>query len=95
MGRQSRRRRHQTDFQTALLQGLMDFIFGALSDVQCHVGMGLSERKKESREIAPRVFRRDEDISLSVVFAQPLTPTDRVAAEEARISCPTDAIQRQ
>ena len=48
----------------------------------------------QCREIAPRVFQRNEDLSLSVVFAQPTTPVDRAAAEEARISCPTDAIQR-
>lgn len=48
----------------------------------------------QCREIAPTVFRRDEEISLSVVFAQPTTPIDRAAAEEARVSCPTDAIQR-
>jgi ferredoxin len=44
------------------------------------------------REIAPDVFRRDEEVGLSYVFHQPVTESEKVLAEEARTSCPTESI---
>lgn len=44
------------------------------------------------RETAPTVFRRDEDAGSSIVFHQPETEEERTLAEEARLSCPVEAI---
>jgi len=44
------------------------------------------------REIAPRVFTRDDDEGLSYVWKQPVTSEEIAAAEEARRSCPTETI---
>jgi ferredoxin len=44
------------------------------------------------REIAATVFKRNDDISFSVVVRQPETETERQQAEEAVASCPVDAI---
>jgi ferredoxin len=41
---------------------------------------------------APDFFRRDDEISLSVVYRQPLTAEERAVAEEAVRGCPTDSI---
>lgn len=44
------------------------------------------------REIAPRVFTRDDDEGLSYVWKQPVTSEEIAAAEVARRSCPTETI---
>jgi ferredoxin len=44
------------------------------------------------REIAPGIFARDEETGLSFVRQQPETEPDRLLAEEARQSCPTESI---
>jgi ferredoxin len=44
------------------------------------------------RSTAPDSFRRDEDIGMSIVFRQPVTPEERALAEEAKQGCPTDSI---
>jgi len=44
------------------------------------------------RSIAPVFFRRDEEIGMSVVYRQPITPGEFALAEEARHGCPTESI---
>jgi len=44
------------------------------------------------RSTAPDFFTRDEEIGMSVVFRQPVTPEGRAMAEEAKQGCPTDSI---
>ena len=44
------------------------------------------------RSTAPNVFKRDEDIGMSVAFHQPVTPEEIALAEEARTGCPTESI---
>jgi ferredoxin len=44
------------------------------------------------RSTAPDFFRRDEDIGMSIVYRQPVTPTERALAEEAKQGCPTESI---
>jgi len=44
------------------------------------------------RSTAPNVFKRDEDIGMSVAFHQPITAEEIALAEEARIGCPTESI---
>lgn len=44
------------------------------------------------REIAPQVFRRDDDTGFSYVWHQPSTPEETALAEEAINSCPTETI---
>ena len=44
------------------------------------------------RSTAPSVFKRDEDIGMSVAFNQPVTAEEIALAEEARINCPTESI---
>jgi ferredoxin len=44
------------------------------------------------RETAPTVFRRNDEIGMSVVFCQPGTETEREQAEAAIVGCPVDAI---
>jgi ferredoxin len=44
------------------------------------------------REIAPEVFKRDDDEGLSYVWRQPTTPAEIAAAEMAHHSCPTETI---
>jgi ferredoxin len=44
------------------------------------------------RSTAPDFFRRNEDIGMSVVYRQPVTPEEFDLAEEARQSCPTESI---
>src|SRR4051812_2073266 len=44
------------------------------------------------REVAPETFQRDDDLGYSVVYRQPQSPADLVRAEEARASCPAEAI---
>jgi ferredoxin len=44
------------------------------------------------RSTAPRVFKRDEEIGMSVAFHQPVTAEEVALAEEARTGCPTDSI---
>ncbi len=44
------------------------------------------------RSTAPNVFKRDEDIGMSVAFHQPVTVEEIAIAEEARTGCPTESI---
>lgn len=44
------------------------------------------------RETAPAIFRRDDELGLSIVFHQPETPEEREQAREALLSCPTETI---
>jgi len=44
------------------------------------------------RSTAPNVFKRDEDIGMSVAFHQPVTVEEIALAEEARTGCPTESI---
>jgi len=44
------------------------------------------------RSTAPSVFKRDEDVGMSVAFNQPVTAEEIALAEEARINCPTESI---
>lgn len=44
------------------------------------------------RDTAPSVFRRDDDSGSSIVFHQPATDEERALAEDARASCPVEAI---
>ena len=44
------------------------------------------------REIAPTVFRRDDDNGSSIVFHQPETADEGQLAIEAREGCPVEAI---
>jgi ferredoxin len=46
------------------------------------------------REIAPALFRRNDDSGMSYVWRQPTTPEERALAEEALTSCPTESIGR-
>lgn len=46
----------------------------------------------QCRETAPTVFRREEEISFSIVFHQPVTDLERQEAEQALQGCPVDAI---
>lgn len=38
------------------------------------------------------LFRRDEDMGMSLVFRQPSTPEERNQAQEAMQDCPTESI---
>lgn len=44
------------------------------------------------RSTAPNVFKRDEDIGMSVAFHQPVTAGEIAIAEQARTGCPTESI---
>ncbi|MGN6552859.1 MAG: ferredoxin [Verrucomicrobiota bacterium] len=44
------------------------------------------------RSTAPDFFRRDEEIGMSVVYHQPVTPEEFALAEEAKQGCPTESI---
>ena len=44
------------------------------------------------RSTAPDFFRRNEDIGMSAVYRQPVTPEEFALAEEARQGCPTESI---
>lgn len=44
------------------------------------------------REIAPQIFKRDDDEGLSYVWKQPMTANEILGAEEALRSCPTETI---
>ena len=43
------------------------------------------------RTTAPEFFRRDDDIGMSVVYRQPVTPSEFELAKVA-MECPTDSI---
>jgi len=43
-------------------------------------------------EIAPCIFKRQDDQGYSYVHRQPFTPAEIALAEEARESCPTESI---
>lgn len=44
------------------------------------------------REIAPEIFRRDDEEGQSYVWKQPVTPEELALAREGLESCPTDSI---
>jgi ferredoxin len=44
------------------------------------------------RNTAPDFFKRDDEIGMSFVYRQPLTPEELSLAEEARLGCPTESI---
>jgi ferredoxin len=44
------------------------------------------------RNTAPEFFRRDDEIGLSIVHRQPVTPEEIALAEEAREGCPSESI---
>jgi ferredoxin len=44
------------------------------------------------RAIAPELFDRSDEAGLSLVHQQPRTETERKLCEEAKESCPVDAI---
>jgi ferredoxin len=44
------------------------------------------------RSTAPDFFKRDEEIGMSIVCRQPLTPQEHALAEEAKQGCPSDSI---
>ncbi len=44
------------------------------------------------RTTAPEIFRRDEEIGMSVVHRQPVSPDEYALAEEALQGCPTESI---
>ena len=44
------------------------------------------------RSTAPGSFRRDEEIGMTIVYHQPVTPEEQALAEEAKQGCPTESI---
>lgn len=44
------------------------------------------------RSTAPSFFHRNEEIGMSLVYRQPVTPEEFALAEEARHGCPTESI---
>jgi ferredoxin len=44
------------------------------------------------REIAPQIFKRQDDGAYSYVYQQPVTPEEIALAEEALAHCPTETI---
>jgi ferredoxin len=44
------------------------------------------------RSTAPEFFRRDEEIGMSVVYRQPVTPEECLLAEQSMHGCPTESI---
>jgi ferredoxin len=44
------------------------------------------------RSTTPGFFKRDEEIGMSIVYRQPVTPEECALAEGARQECPTDSI---
>ena len=44
------------------------------------------------REIAPQIFRRDDESGASYVWHQPGSPEEIALAEEALQACPTESI---
>ncbi|MCW1887086.1 ferredoxin [Luteolibacter flavescens] len=44
------------------------------------------------REIAPQVFRRDDEEGLSYVWHQPVSPEEQALARKAMEGCPTETI---
>lgn len=44
------------------------------------------------RESAPTIFRRDDELGLSVVFKQPATTEEWEQARDALRNCPTETI---
>lgn len=41
---------------------------------------------------APASFRRDDELGLSIVYRQPVTPDEILKAREALEGCPTESI---
>lgn len=44
------------------------------------------------RENAPEFFRRNDETGYTIVYRQPLTPSEIARANEAREHCPTESI---
>ena len=44
---------------------------------------------------APGFFKRDDEIGLSVVYRQPVTPEERAIVDEALSDCPSDSIGKE
>ena len=44
------------------------------------------------RSTASDFFRRDEEIGMSIVYRQPVTPEEIALAEQAKEACPTESI---
>jgi ferredoxin len=44
------------------------------------------------RSTAPDSFKRDEEIGMTIVYRQPITPEEQVLAEQAKQACPTESI---
>jgi ferredoxin len=44
------------------------------------------------RSTAPNFFRRNEEVGMSVVYHQPVTPAEFALAEDAKQGCPTESI---
>ncbi len=44
------------------------------------------------RENAPAFFRLHEELGLSIVYRQPVTPGEIALAQDAMIDCPTNSI---
>jgi len=44
------------------------------------------------RSTAPDFFRRDEEIGMTIIYRQPVTPKEHALAEEAKQGCPTESI---
>ena len=44
------------------------------------------------RTNAPKLFALNDEIGMSIVYRQPVTPEEHALAEEARLDCPTDSI---
>jgi ferredoxin len=44
------------------------------------------------RNTAPAFFHRDDEIGMSIVYRQPVTPEEIAAAEAAKQGCPTESI---
>jgi ferredoxin len=44
------------------------------------------------RSTAPDSFRRDEEIGMTIVYRQPVTPEEQALAEDAKQGCPTESI---
>ena len=44
------------------------------------------------RSTAPEFFKRNDEIGMTIVYRQPMTPEQQVLAEEAKQGCPTESI---
>ena len=44
------------------------------------------------RSTTPAFFRRDEEIGMTIVYRQPVTPEEHALADKAKQGCPTESI---